>query len=251
MLIDFTSLREQYTHATDGKQSAHSVQVRLSPSVFRYDYLTLSRLSEDIDTLIDCLPAQEKPRLAIDLGSGKSPYRKRLEQRGYQVQTFDTDVTSGPDHLGEIEDTKLPSGTFDLVLCTQVLEHCSDPFKGTREINRILKPEGFTILSVPHVWFYHPHPTDHWRFTQEGIVTLCRQAGLEPKKLLAQGGSLLSLLQVCNFLLYGVLGRWGGPAYALLNVFANALDHRIKNHLFSHNFACLAQKPHHEAGNEA
>ncbi|MCI0628348.1 MAG: class I SAM-dependent methyltransferase [Acidobacteria bacterium] len=247
MLIDFSSLREQYARVAKGKESKHSGQERFTPSIFRYDYLALSRLRNDIETLIGSLPAQEEPRLAIDLGCGKSPYRNLLERNGYQVQTFDTDVASGADYLGEIENTKLPSSHFDLVLCTQVLEHCSDPFKGAREINRILKPGGFAILSVPHVWFYHPHPSDHWRFTQEGIIKLCRQAGLEPAKLLAQGGSLLSFLQVCNFLLYGVVGTWGAPAYSLLNAFAEVLDHRIRNHLFSHNFACLAQRPLHKA----
>jgi len=244
MLIDFSSLREQYARVAEGKESKHTGQERLTPSIFRYDYLALSRLRKDIETLISALPAAAESRLAIDLGSGKSPYRTLLERSGYQVQTFDTDVASGADYLGEIEDTKLPSGKFDLVLSTQVLEHCSDPFRGVQEINRILKSGGFTILSVPHVWFYHPHPSDHWRFTQEGIVRLCRQAGLEPTRLLAQGGSLLSFLQVCNFLLYGVLGKWGAPAYSLLNASADLLDHRIKNHLFSHNFACLARKPH-------
>jgi len=243
MLIDFSSLREQYARVAKGKESKHTEQERFTPSIFRYDYLALSRLSKDIEALVDSLPAQEQPRLAIDLGSGRSPYRKLLERRGYEVLTLDTDVGSDADYLGEVEDNKLPSSNFDLVLCTQVLEHCSDPFKGTQEIDRILKPGGYTILSVPHVWFYHPHPSDHWRFTQEGIVKLCRQAGLEPAKLLAQGGSLLSFLQVFNFLLYGVLGTWGAPVYFLLNAFADLLDHRMTNHLFSHNFACLAQKP--------
>jgi len=243
MLIDFNSLREQYSSVAKGKESKHTERERFNPSIFRYDYLALSRLRRDIETLIGFLPAQDRPKLAIDLGCGQSPYRNLLERRAYQVQTLDTDIASGADYLGEIEDTKLPSDNFDLVLCTQVLEHCSDPFRGVLEISRILKPGGFAILSVPHVWFYHPHPSDHWRFTQEGTIKLCKHAGLEPAKLLAQGGSLLSYLQVCNFLLYGILGTWGAPAYSVLNGFADVFDHRIKNHLFSLNFACLAQRP--------
>ena len=243
MLIDFNSLRDQYASAASGKESRHSGAERLNPSIRRYDYLALSRLRMDIETLIAALPEQKTPKCAIDLGSGNSPYRVLLEGRGYQVRTFDTDADSGADFIGEIEDTKLPSENVDLVLCTQVLEHCSDPFKGVWEIHRILRPGGFAIISVPHVWFYHPHPSDHWRFTQEGTVTLCRQAGLRPVQLLGQGGSVLSFLQVCNFLLYGTMGTWGAPLYFFLNILANVLDHRVPNHLFSHNFACLAERP--------
>jgi SAM-dependent methyltransferase len=117
-----------------------------------------------------------------------------------------------------------------------------NPWAAVREIHRILRPGGYAILSAPHVWFYHPHPTDHWRFTQEGMTHLCRDAGLAPVTLLAQGGSLVTLGQVLNFLAYGVLGRAGAPLYAAINVLASWGDRVAPNELFCHNFACLARK---------
>jgi SAM-dependent methyltransferase len=111
-----------------------------------------------------------------------------------------------------------------------------------KEIERILRPGGHAIFSVPHVWFYHPHPSDHWRFTQEGVLKLCRSAGLEPLTLLAQGGSLATAAQVVNFLAYGVMGRLGAPLYAGLNTMARVVDPLVRNELFCHNFACLAQR---------
>jgi len=158
------------------------------------------------------------------------------------VKTLDITRDGGADYAGTAEATGLPDGSFDLVLCTQVIEHCMNPWKAVREIHRILRPGGYLVLSAPHVWFFHPHPTDHWRFTQEGMAHLCREAGLEPVTLLAQGGSVLTLCQVLNFLAYGVLGKAGAPLYAALNVAASIGDRLAPNQLFCHNFACLARR---------
>ena len=74
------------------------------------------------------------------------------------------------------------------------------------------------------------------------LAHLCREAGLEPVTLLAQGGSVLTLCQVLNFLAYGILGRAGAPLYAALDLAATVGDRLAPNQLFCHNFACLARR---------
>ena len=243
MRVDIERMREGFTAAQAGKKSAHTPAARTRPSIFQYDYLTLSRLSADIESLVRELPKAKPGARALDLGSDRSPYRELLESRGYEVRTLDITRETGADYEGTIEATGLPDASFDLVLCTQVIEHCNNPWRGVREIFRVLRPGGALIVSAPHVWFYHPHPADHWRFTQEGMVHLVREAGLQPVTLLAQGGSVLTVLQVVNFLAYGVLGRAGAPLYAVLNALAALGDRLVRNDLFCHNFACLARRP--------
>ena len=242
MRVDIERMRDGFAAAQAGKKSPHTPAARTRPSILQYDYLTLSRLSADIEALVRELPKAAPGARALDLGSDRSPYRELLEQRGYEVRTLDITRETGADYEGTIEATGLPDASFDLVLCTQVIEHCSNPWQGVREVQRILRPGGALIVSAPHVWFYHPHPTDHWRFTQEGMVHLVREAGLQPVTLLAQGGSVLTVLQVVNFLAYGVLGRAGAPLYVALNVVAAIGDRLVKNDLFCHNFACLARR---------
>lgn len=234
-------MRDRFRATQSGKQSRHSVSDRTDPRWWQYDYLTLSRLSRDLRALLAQLP-QADNAVALDLGSDKSPYRAELSARGYQVRTLDITRDGGADYAGTAEATGLPGASFDLVLCTQVVEHCMNPWAAVREVHRILRPGGHFIVSAPHVWFYHPHPTDHWRYTQEGLAHLCREAGLEPVTLLAQGGTVLTLFQVLNFLSYGVMGRAGAPLYALLNAAGAAGDRLMPNELFCHNFACLARK---------
>jgi SAM-dependent methyltransferase len=237
--IDIPAMHDAFLAAQRGRKSRHAVPDRTAPSIWQYDYLVLSTLRADIGALIGEVPAGGR---ALDVGADKSPYRALLEARGFAVQTIDVVPDGGADFTGTVEQTGLPDAAFDLVLCTQVLEHSDDPWKGIREIRRILKPGGHALLSVPHVWFYHPHPKDHWRFTQEGLVHLCQAGGLAPRALLSQGGSLLSGAQVLNFLAYGVLGKAGAPLYALVNLIGKAMDRLMPNPLFCVNLACLAQR---------
>lgn len=42
-----------------------------------------------------------------------------------------------------------PDATFDLVLCSEVLEHVSDPGRLLEEARRVKKPNGLLVLSTP------------------------------------------------------------------------------------------------------
>jgi len=240
MQIELAAIDDLSRAAQATRNSSHSPAERVTPSIFQYDYLVLSALSADVRRLIAEVP--QGASRALDLGADRSPYRQLLRARGLEVKTLDVSPHSGADYQGTVESTGLPDASFDMVLCTQVLEHSDDPFRGMREIRRILAPGGHAIVSVPHVWFFHPHPRDHWRFTQQGLTRLCEDAGLEVRMLLGQGGSVLAAAQVANFLSYGMLRRAGGPLYALANVAGRFLDRLIPNALFCINFACLARK---------
>lgn len=235
-------LKSAYEAIHRKRQSRHLAEDRREPSIFAYDYLMLRSLSRSMEDLLARLPAGEG-RLALDLGASRSPYRNLVESSGYQLKTLDIDSEHGADYVGTAEQTGLPAGTFDLIICTQVLEHCLDPFAGMREMARILKPGGFLLFSAPHVWFYHPHPSDNWRFTQEGMVRLCEHAGLNPVALQSQGGSGTAFFQIASFLAYGLLGRCGAPIYLGCNILGRLADRVVANSLFCLNFACLASRP--------
>jgi SAM-dependent methyltransferase len=232
------ALAIQYEAAREGKVSPHTPAARLSPSIWQYDYLLLSKLSADVHALI----AHTEPGLALDLGCGRSPYAQPMAAAGHTVRTLDVTAESEPDYVGTAEETGLPDASIDLVVCTQVLEHCTEPWTAVRELARIVRPGGYALVSVPHVWFYHPHPSDNWRFTQEGILRLLRASGFEVQHLLAQGGSVVAAAQVLNFLAYGAVGKLGAPLYAVLNLLAPIVDRRTRNSLFCLNFAVLARR---------
>lgn len=49
----------------------------------------------------------------------------------------------------DITDIQFPDDSFDVILCSHVLEHVGDDLKAMRELRRILKPGGWAILQVP------------------------------------------------------------------------------------------------------
>lgn len=217
---------------------------RTRPSLWQYDYLVLRFLCRDIVRALATLDESEAtPRLAIDIGAGGGPYREMLQDSGFMVRTLDIAPGSGVDIVGTADRTGLDAESVDLIVCTQVLEHTRAPWLAMHEFQRILKPGGNVLLSVPHVWFYHPHPGDYWRVTSAGIIALCEQAALDVRTTLAQGSSAATMFQVVNFLIYGVLGALGAPIYAILNVLGLVADRLIRDERFAMNFVCLATKP--------
>lgn len=51
---------------------------------------------------------------------------------------------------GELERLRLPPRSFDRVICSEVIEHVVDPDGLLREIARVLKPDGWAVITVPN-----------------------------------------------------------------------------------------------------
>jgi 2-polyprenyl-3-methyl-5-hydroxy-6-metoxy-1,4-benzoquinol methylase len=64
----------------------------------------------------------------------------RENLRGYNVEFL----------LGELEELKLATSSYDRIVCTEVLEHTADPEKILVEISRLLKPAGRAVITVPN-----------------------------------------------------------------------------------------------------
>jgi SAM-dependent methyltransferase len=51
---------------------------------------------------------------------------------------------------GELHQLNLPEGGFDRVICTEVLEHVVDPEQLLSQMNRLLKPGGRIVVTLPN-----------------------------------------------------------------------------------------------------
>jgi SAM-dependent methyltransferase len=91
------------------------------------------------------------------------------------VQTADIDPASGADLIVDItrdNSVTVAGGAFDIIVCTEVLEHTLDPFAAVRELRRLLKPGGHLLVTTPFNFRIHGPLPDCWRFTEHGLRAL-------------------------------------------------------------------------------
>jgi SAM-dependent methyltransferase len=81
----------------------------------------------------------------------------------------------GVDMVIDVRKTGLPDGQFDIVICTEVIEHVDEPKSACQELFRILRNGGYLILTVPMNVRIHGSPNDYWRFTEQGVGKLLEQ----------------------------------------------------------------------------
>ena len=62
------------------------------------------------------------------------------------------------DYESDILTIPVPDGSFDVVLCTEVLEHVPEPILAVKEMARILSGEGRLLLTAPLGSFLHQEP---------------------------------------------------------------------------------------------
>ena len=72
---------------------------------------------------------------------------------------------------GDILDNGLPSESYDLALCIEVLEHITDYPKALAEMFRVLKPGGSFVLTVPNAVLDYGAPY-HVNFWTQGEIVL-------------------------------------------------------------------------------
>lgn len=99
-----------------------------------------------------------KKGLVLDVGGGqKQALFKKLKEAKWIV--FDINKELSLDILGGAHNLPIKSDTIDCVKCT-VSEHVESQEKVVKEIERILRPSGHLILSVPVNCESHGDPYD-------------------------------------------------------------------------------------------
>lgn len=115
-------------------------------------------------------PHASKER-TLDIGSGGSSYSKFFPER----VTVDIDPAKKPDIIGDAHHLPFRDEEFNLILCTEVLEHLIDPRAAVSEMRRVLAPGGKIILTTRFIYPLHDIPGDYWRFTKYILKDLFKE----------------------------------------------------------------------------
>lgn len=119
-------------------------------------------------------------------------------------------------------------GTFDVVICEQVIEHVADPLRAAENLRGLCSRGGHVIVSTPFLVRIHELPMfglkDYWRFTPRGLRTLLEHAGLTVVEIGSWGN------RGC---IIGNFDRW--PAYRRWLSLRNEPDLAVQVWAFARN----------------
>jgi SAM-dependent methyltransferase len=103
----------------------------------------------------------------LDVGAGSCPHRPLFANCDYlahdlaplaPAQLQGRQGYGRLDVISYIDSLPLAAATFDVVLCTEVLEHVPDPIHAVHEMARIIEPGGILLLSAPLRSGLHQEP---------------------------------------------------------------------------------------------
>lgn len=164
-------------------------------------------LSKRIEVLLSEYGRSEKGiGCVLDVGCGEQPLRSSLERLGLRYYGLDyqqnskgnVDIITPIDESFEGELSR--AGEFELIVCTEVLEHVVDWSRAYENLSKLLKSGGRLLITAPFIYQLHEEPKDFWRPTPYAIEHYGKSAGLRVihKELLGDD------LGVINMLLFGL-----------------------------------------------
>lgn len=118
----------------------------------------------------------------LDVGCGTKPYEhyfKGTEYVGLEIDTTINKAVKKADFFYDGSVFPFKDNEFDSLITNQVLEHVFNPNEFLKEINRVLKPGGKFLVTVPFVWDEHEQPYDYARYSSFGIRFLLEKHGFK------------------------------------------------------------------------
>lgn len=157
----------------------------------------------------------------LDVGCGTKPYRSLITVDAYIGLDIDSETSRArgiADCFYGGDSFPFGDGSFDSILCNQVLEHVFTPNEFLREIARVLIPGGKLLLTVPFVWDEHEQPNDCARYTSFGLRALLERNGLKVLQHEKLGADASILFQLANAYLFKVSQGMPRPIKLLMTV---------------------------------
>jgi SAM-dependent methyltransferase len=136
-------------------------------------------------------------------------------------------LTGADVFAGDVADARFPPNSFDVVTCSDVLEHLYEPREIFQKISNWLKPGGVFYVFVPNImsweaqmfrsyWWGLDLPRHLHHFSVGSLTTLAKSVGLCPVRMVTPRGSYLE--HSTSLLLDGLLRKAGVKRAAPLNL---------------------------------
>jgi SAM-dependent methyltransferase len=138
----------------------------------------------------------------LDLGCGNKPYSSIYNE--VCDSSVGCDVPNSPHKNSTVEvlcaaedaDKHFDAGSFDCVICTEVLEHTRNDYKVVQNINKLLNTDGNLLISAPFTYVLHEPPHDYRRYTLYGLKSILEENGFEVKSIFSMGATFSSMFYI-------------------------------------------------------
>jgi len=130
----------------------------------------------------------------LDAGAGTGPYRDFFSHCNYKTQDFCRTPSSVGrytkiDYVCDITNIPVPDESFDVIICSEVLEHVPEPIKVIKEFSRILRQGGRLFLTAPLGCGIHQEPYIYYGgFTPFWYEKFLPMFGFQELKIFPNGG---------------------------------------------------------------
>jgi len=131
----------------------------------------------------------------VDLGCGRMPYKSIIKEYsnvnnyvGIDIENEIYQKESKPDLFWDGNKIPVEDNLYDSAILIEVLEHTPEPNDVIKELNRVLKVDGYLLITVPFLWTLHDIPYDEYRYTPFGLERILIQNGFEVEKMECFGG---------------------------------------------------------------
>jgi len=110
------------------------------------------RCYEEVLRLLEALPRGR----VLDAPAGDGGLGARIAEKGFEVVLVDIDPKANRTQLPCLAadlncPLPFPDASFDVVVCSEGIEHIAHPHGLMAEIARVLKPEGHLVLTFPNI----------------------------------------------------------------------------------------------------
>jgi 2-polyprenyl-3-methyl-5-hydroxy-6-metoxy-1,4-benzoquinol methylase len=143
----------------------------------------------------------------LDIGCAWGGYLWRMQELGWEVHGIELNASAAhyaqeelglsTVRTGSFADLDYPEGSFDVVHMSMVLEHLYEPATVLCRINKLLRPDGQFILSVPDISGFEARlfkgkcytlqvPQHLSHFTPQTLTRFLDQTGFEVEEILHQ-----------------------------------------------------------------
>jgi len=136
--------------------------------------------------------------LVLDVGAGQAPWRELLDHAQYTGLDIESSQTFGMQRTPGIvyyDGGRMPfaDGSFDHLLCAEVLEHVPDAETFANELARVLRSGGSLVLTLPWSARLHHLPHDYRRLTRYGLQLLFERAGFLALRIEERGNDVAAV----------------------------------------------------------